>query len=201
MKNIHTKNKKGFTLLFAVIVSTLVLAVGASVISVALRQRVLSNTGRESQIAFYAANTAMECALYWDLNPPVSNSPAKVFPLETAPVSEYRESNLGNVTCAGGNLKDGTGFPANSFTGQVGVGGTQWVENGNKTTFRIAMQNSLNPTLSVPKNLYCAEVTVEKSLDLSDGRVITVITSQGLNMCDINDPRAVQRGLVLEYKI
>ncbi len=55
-------------MLFAVLISIIVLAVGASIINIALKQVVLSGVGRESQYAFYAANTGIECALYWDLN-------------------------------------------------------------------------------------------------------------------------------------
>ena len=33
----------------------------------AVRQVLLSGTGRDSQYAFYAANTGIECAMYWDL--------------------------------------------------------------------------------------------------------------------------------------
>jgi hypothetical protein len=47
----NIKNK-GFTMLFAVLVSVIVLAVGASIISIALKQVVLSGIGRESQYAF-----------------------------------------------------------------------------------------------------------------------------------------------------
>ena len=61
------KKEKGFVLLFSVLVSVLVLAVGASIISISLKQVILSGTGRDSQFAFYAANTGAECALYWDL--------------------------------------------------------------------------------------------------------------------------------------
>ncbi len=55
-------------MLFAVLISIIVLAVGASIVNIALKQIVLSGVGRESQYAFYAANTGIECAIYWDLN-------------------------------------------------------------------------------------------------------------------------------------
>jgi hypothetical protein len=58
----------GFVLLYAVMTSTIVLAVGVSIISIALKQLTISTLGRESQYAFYAANTGAECALYWDFH-------------------------------------------------------------------------------------------------------------------------------------
>jgi len=59
-------NKRGFTILLAALVASLVLALGISVFSIAQKQLILSSTGRNSQYAFYAADTAAECALYWD---------------------------------------------------------------------------------------------------------------------------------------
>jgi hypothetical protein len=57
----------GFTVLLAAIVASLVLSLGISVFSIAQKQLILSSTGRNSQYAFYAADTAAECALYWDV--------------------------------------------------------------------------------------------------------------------------------------
>jgi len=58
--------KQGFALLVSVLVSSLVLAIGLSIITITLKQLQFSNIGRESEIAFYAADAGMECALYWD---------------------------------------------------------------------------------------------------------------------------------------
>src|SRR3989344_8498174 len=58
--------QRGFTLLLAALVSSVVLAVGAAIFSIAQKQVTLSVLGRDSQFAFYAADTAAECALYWD---------------------------------------------------------------------------------------------------------------------------------------
>lgn len=68
MKTTHfQKNDRGFTILLAALVATLVLALGISVFSIAQKQVILSSLGRSSQYAFYAADTAAECALYWDV--------------------------------------------------------------------------------------------------------------------------------------
>ena len=60
-------NKKGFTILLAALVASLVLTLGISVFSIAQKQVVLSSLGQSSQYAFYAADTAAECALYWEV--------------------------------------------------------------------------------------------------------------------------------------
>lgn len=59
-------DQKGFTLLLATIVASLMLAVGAAMFSIIKKEVILSSLGRDSQFAFYAADTAAECALYWD---------------------------------------------------------------------------------------------------------------------------------------
>lgn len=67
MTNVATKTQRGFTLLLATLISSLVLIIGTSMFSLAQKQVLLSSLGRDSQYAFYAADTGAECALYWDL--------------------------------------------------------------------------------------------------------------------------------------
>lgn len=66
-KILYGERKSGFVLLFSVLVSGIVLAVGLGIISITLKELLLSNTGKDSQYAFYAADSGLECALYWDL--------------------------------------------------------------------------------------------------------------------------------------
>jgi Tfp pilus assembly protein PilX len=61
------KFNKGFTLLLALIVANIVLIIGLGVYGIIIREIELSGLGRESQIAFYAADSGTECVLYWDL--------------------------------------------------------------------------------------------------------------------------------------
>jgi Tfp pilus assembly protein PilX len=67
MRYILYKKNKGFTVLFAVIVSALVLAIGISIANITLKQIRISSLGRESQIAFYSADSGAECVMYYDL--------------------------------------------------------------------------------------------------------------------------------------
>src|SRR4051812_30828309 len=62
----HTPRQRGFTLLIAIILSSVVLTVGLSLLDVAYKQVVLSSTAKQSQVAFYNADSALECALYYD---------------------------------------------------------------------------------------------------------------------------------------
>ena len=58
--------RRGFTLLLAVLISSILLALGGAIFSIVSKQVVLSSSGRESQFAFFAADSGIECALYWD---------------------------------------------------------------------------------------------------------------------------------------
>ncbi|MES2225693.1 MAG: hypothetical protein V4480_02690 [Patescibacteria group bacterium] len=58
--------RSGFALLIAIIFTSVVLALGASLLDVAYKQVLLSSSAKQSQYAFYNADSALECALYWD---------------------------------------------------------------------------------------------------------------------------------------
>lgn len=58
---------RGFTLLLAVLVSSILVGLGSAIYDIVSKELTLSSSGRESQFAFYSADTGIECALYWDL--------------------------------------------------------------------------------------------------------------------------------------
>ena len=57
---------RGIALLIASLISAVVISIGAALFSLVQKQVTLSSVARESQFAFYAADTGAECALYWD---------------------------------------------------------------------------------------------------------------------------------------
>lgn len=59
------RREGGFALLLALIISSVVLAIGLTLLAVALKQLNLSATSRESEVAFQMANLGMECGRYW----------------------------------------------------------------------------------------------------------------------------------------
>ena len=63
---IQNKNFGGFALLIAVIFMSVMLSFGLALGSLAYQQTVLSSSAVDSQHAFYAADAALECALYAD---------------------------------------------------------------------------------------------------------------------------------------
>jgi len=60
------RSSRGFTLLLAVLISSILIALGSAIFDLVSKQILLSSAGRESQFAFYAADTGIECGLYWD---------------------------------------------------------------------------------------------------------------------------------------
>lgn len=63
---IHFDKQKGFTLLLAVLISGIVLSIGLAIFNLTFKELRLSSAGRESQFAFYAADSGIECGLYHD---------------------------------------------------------------------------------------------------------------------------------------
>ena len=61
-----SQHNRGFTVLLATLVASIALSLGVAVFSLAQKQVELSRLGRDSQVAFYSADTAAECALFWD---------------------------------------------------------------------------------------------------------------------------------------
>lgn len=57
---------RGITLLIAVILSSVVLSVALALLDITYKQVLLSSSAKQSQFAFYNADSVMECALYWD---------------------------------------------------------------------------------------------------------------------------------------
>lgn len=59
------REERGFALLMTLIVVTIVIAIGLTVLDLSTKQVRLAANARDSEIAFHAANAGMECARYW----------------------------------------------------------------------------------------------------------------------------------------
>ena len=60
-------HKNGITLLLAVFVSSLALTLGLGIFTLLFSELEFSGTSKESLIAFYAADSGIECAIFWDI--------------------------------------------------------------------------------------------------------------------------------------
>ena len=70
----NLKNNKGYTLLFAVLVASVVLSVGISILTISKKEFLLASSARDSSSAFYAADSGIECTSYLDFNGQLSTS-------------------------------------------------------------------------------------------------------------------------------
>lgn len=62
MTRIKHHTQRGFALLLTIVVISIVLAVGISLLEITVKQISLSTTGRDSEVAFHGAQGAVECA-------------------------------------------------------------------------------------------------------------------------------------------
>ncbi|MBX4189373.1 pilus assembly PilX N-terminal domain-containing protein [Candidatus Parcubacteria bacterium] len=71
MQYYYKIKERGITLFIAMIVTATLLLISTGIVTLAVREAKISSTARESQHAFYAADTGIECALYWSAKSPV----------------------------------------------------------------------------------------------------------------------------------
>lgn len=58
-------HQSGFVLLFAVIVATIIMLIGFGIFSISYRESQISGTSEHAMRALYAADSGVECALYF----------------------------------------------------------------------------------------------------------------------------------------
>jgi len=173
MKENTLKKEDGFTLVFSIFLSTIVLTITISMMNVLYKQLVLSTVDRESQVAFFAADTGMECAEYWDFRSDLNGS---------ATSSAFINANLGSLpsdlSCAGQNIR--------TTVGSAGETAFYFEPSAETTTFYLNNIGGGNA---------CATVTVTKNSFLNK----TKIESRGHNRCLASDPRRVERAIDFTY--
>lgn len=171
---IKRTQKKGFTVFFAVLVSSLALAVGIAIWDLTIRELNLSATATQSQYAIYAADMGSECALYWDYH--YAGNPS---------LSAYATSS----TYAGAPGGDNS-VVCNSIAVRTD-GGAAWTVISNAgaatTTFTLNFTTQSRP--------YCAKLQIEKWGNPARTRV----TSRGYNTCTANSNLILERSLQLTY--
>ena len=87
----------GFTVLFAVLIGSLIFSLGIAISQLSIKEIVLSSTGKQSETAFFAADTGVECALYWDFRIGREEEDEFVFPSYDGEVGD----GLDSIVCNG----------------------------------------------------------------------------------------------------
>lgn len=168
-KNIQ-KNK-GYTLLFAVMVSSLVLAVGISILNISKKEFLLSSSARESITAFYAADSALECAVYHD-------NKSDIFSAEI--------TDMSSIKCLGNSM---TRYSFTSGTGSI------------THLFHMSLKDSDTSTacaiVTRIKNTNNGQVQfISRGYNMGWNT-----TGGGAGKCDTPSPRRVERALHYTYNI
>jgi hypothetical protein len=108
-----THPSRGFTLLISLILTSVTLALGVALLDIAYKQILLASSAKQSQYAFYNADSMLECTLYWDQKFNAFNYEAPLAASSiscsnrtvtgyTSSVSGTRRTTTFNHTCASG---------------------------------------------------------------------------------------------------
>lgn len=66
INNKKQMNNSGFAMLFTVLIISLILSISLGISNVTFKQTILSSLAKDSQVAFYQADSATECGVYYD---------------------------------------------------------------------------------------------------------------------------------------
>ncbi len=172
----------GFTLLLASLIASLLLAIGLSMFTIAQKQIILSGLGRDSQYAFYAADSGAECALYWDFK--------NAFDVDQV---------TRNATCAGQKIGEYRP-PESRSPDDLIIGGKPYQAGISVTEFWFNQMLPVEDGGVTRKN--CVNVTVTKR---ETARPRTEINSRGYSTpCDkdgnpIVNSRTLERAVRMMY--
>lgn len=67
ISKINLKSNRAFAVLFSIMLASFLITLGISIFSISLKETSITTSVRDSQIAYYIADSARECALYWDV--------------------------------------------------------------------------------------------------------------------------------------
>ncbi|MCX6754254.1 MAG: hypothetical protein NTU81_00260 [Candidatus Nomurabacteria bacterium] len=130
-----TKKQNGYAILFTVVIVSAIAVISAGLSSTAYKQLILSSLAKDSQTAFYQADSADDCALYAD-RVERAITPTNLF---TVGGGAFACGNQNSILTAGGSEGDEFG---NTFT-------TDTIYPSDETSlspcFRIEISKTTNP--------------------------------------------------------
>jgi len=185
--SISMKKSQGFALLLTMVVVSVVLAISLSLLNVTLKQYTLSATSRDSEIAFHAANTIMDCLRFYRS--------------DSSTASGFLSSSGPAIDCTGGGSESSTNSSALSADGETIYRHTY--------TFNIGESPNLLCTDASIYTAAAADNDIDYTLSnegLGDfecpaGTTCTYIFARGYNRpCnDLSSIRTVQRELTAQF--
>lgn len=91
---INRKTKNGYALYTAIMLTSLLFLVAYSTLNIVIKQLELSSIGADSNLAFYNADSGIECAMYWDL--------------KNGSVSAFATSTASTISCNNQSVSTGS---------------------------------------------------------------------------------------------
>lgn len=189
------KNKRGVSLFVAVLVTSVALIMSLAISRIALKEVSLTQASRDSQVAFYASNSGVECGLFEDLRNQVFDPDQSEAPVLSC------NGQVGQIDFPFGSIEQGED-PSCVSEGPSDpeaehIPGECW----EMTLSNFIYLNSLS--LEGP----CFDLRVVKQeflKDYFDGLIedeiylTTALESRGYNTCD-DVPRRVERAIRVNY--
>ncbi len=120
IKNFLRPNN-GFTLLLSLLIVSVLLSISLGISEIVLKETVISGFGRDSLKAFFAADSGVECVLYWDIK---QNAFATT-------------STSSTITCAGSTATFNPSSGHSSFTVNFSNGAFSQVEVDKITNYPL----------------------------------------------------------------
>lgn len=182
-----SSQQRGFALLLTIIVVSIVLAIGLSLLNITVKQFTLSATARDSEEAFHTANSGVECMQY---HRSVDSTYADLVNGGSAP----------SLPCGGYS--------------QVYSNADHDTLSGNRYIYNYIYQYDLNGNACIETSMYLLDTrssasainnyTVNEGLETLScgaGVVCTAIFSRGFNRgcSQLDSIRTVQREITIEF--
>lgn len=210
---ISTQYHQGFVLPFTLLICAIMLLISVGISTILMKQIYFSNLGRESQIAYYAADNALACAV--SMEETYESGSSGIFPsdplilltesniaiMETKldTINALRSAieppiiplaaNLNDIKCAQSAMFD-TSVSVSDFTANTLFQREIPAHDSEPATTEEGVTSTFKMKMKIDDGEYrCAKVTVNKT------ETYKQIVAQGYSKCD-NTRGAIERAVV-----
>lgn len=180
---VGNKSEAGFAILFSILLASFLITLGISIFSISLKEIQIVTSARDSQIAYYVADSAKECALFWDV---------KFASFPSCNDSKY----VNGITCSNylninGEEQEAKSTISTNITCNGIPSELVFSKNGLTYETSIVVQDffKASSTISSP----VADISISKTYSASTSRVVTTIEAYGHNTGILG--RRVERGI------
>ncbi len=181
-KTFLKKSNAGFALLFSILLASFLISLGISIFSVSLKEIQITTSERDSEDAYYAADSARECAIYSDIRsglfPACFSSDCSVNSLNETPNS-FDVTLLIPIQVTCNNITSSLQFTRDRATTTTDI-----IQN----FFQASSTSSSTPA---------SDIRITKTWDATNQKVDTTIETWGHNTEIIG--RRIERGLEFTY--